>query len=103
MMPSLTYLTPWQPPSTPTMSDALLLAGRLQRGVAAVSGGLVDGVDEVDLVGLLQDVLHRLAAALGRALGHVGADDLRASRSAQKCFLSFTAMPKPVRKPLWRR
>ena len=78
MMPSLTHLTPWQPPSTATIGHALLLAGGLQRRIAAVSGRLVDRVDEVDLVGLLQDVLHRLAAAFGRALRHVGADDLRA-------------------------
>ena len=78
MMPSLTLLTPWQPPSTATIDHALLLARRLERRVAAVRGRLVDRVDEVDLVGLLQDVLHRLAAALGRALRDVGADDLRA-------------------------
>src|SRR5208337_5433096 len=58
--------------------DALVLACRLQRRHAAVGGRLVDRIDDIDVVGLLQDVLHRLAAALGRAAGHVGADDLRA-------------------------
>ncbi len=79
MMPSLTHLTSLkQPPSTATIDDALVLARRLQRRIAAVGRRLVDRIDDVDLVGLLQDVLHRLAAALGRALRDVGADDLRA-------------------------
>ena len=78
MMPSLTHFTPWQPPSTATNSDALLLARGFERRIAAISRRLVDRVDEVDVVGLLKDVLHRLAAAFRRALGHVGADDLRA-------------------------
>ena len=58
--------------------NALFLAGGLERGVAAVGGRLVDRVDDVDLVGLLENVLHRLAAAFVRARGDVGADDLRA-------------------------
>ena len=86
MMPSLTHLTPWQPPSTATIVHALVLARRLQRRIAAVSRRLVDRIDEVDVIGLLQDVLHRLAAAVRRALRHVGADDLRAVARARSAL-----------------
>src|ERR1700688_985405 len=55
---------------------ALFLAGRLQRGIAAVRRRLVDRVDEVDVIGLLEDLLHRRAAALVRTRGKVGTDDL---------------------------
>ena len=68
MMPSLTHLDALAAAVDGDDRHALLLAGRLQRRIAAVSRRLVDRVDEVDLVGLLQDVLHRLAAALGRAV-----------------------------------
>ena len=57
--------------------DVLLLAGRLERLVGAGRGGLVDRVDEVDRRVLLQQVLHRRAAALLGAVGHVVADDPR--------------------------
>src|SRR5262249_5556824 len=42
----------------------LVLADRLQRLIGAGRGRLVDGVDEIDAGLLLQEVLHRLAAAL---------------------------------------
>ena len=57
--------------------DVLLLAGRLERLVGAGRRGLVDRVDEVDVGVLLQQVLHRRAAALLGAVGHVVADDPR--------------------------
>ena len=79
--------------------DALLLARRLQRRIAAIRRRLVDGVDEVDLVGLLEDVLHRLAAAFRRAF--VTSEPTICGLSlGEKCFLSLTAMPNPSRKPL---
>ena len=83
MMPSFTHLDALAAAVDRDDRHALLLAGGLQRRVAAVSGRLVDRVDDVDLVGLLQDVLHRRAAALGRAGGDVGADDLRAVARAR--------------------
>ena len=57
--------------------DVLLLAGGLERLVRARGGGLVDRVDEVDRRVLLEQVLHRRAAALLGAVGHVVADDPR--------------------------
>ena len=78
MMPSLTHLDALAAAVDGDDQHALLLAGRLERRIAAIRGRLVDRIDEVDVVGLLKNVLHRLAAAVRRALGHVGADDLRA-------------------------
>ena len=49
----------------------------LQRLIGAGSGGLVDRVDDVDVRIALQQVLHRRAAALRVARGHVVADDAR--------------------------
>ena len=81
--PALTFLTPGQPPSTETISTLLVLAGRLQRLVGAGRGRLVDGVDDVDVGVLLQQVLHRLAAAFLVAARHVVADD-RADRPRRR-------------------
>ena len=57
--------------------DVLVPAGRLQRLVGAGRGRLVDRVDEVDRRVLLQQVLHRGAAAVLLAVGHVVPDDPR--------------------------
>ena len=57
--------------------DVVLLARRLERLVRARRGRLVDRVDEVDRRVLLQQVLHRGAAAVLGAVGHVVADDPR--------------------------
>src|SRR5205807_3438830 len=55
----------------------LVLAGRLERLVRAGRGGLVDGVDEVDVRCLLQAVLHR-GLSLGLVAARVlAAEDLR--------------------------
>ena len=53
------------------------LPAAFERGVGAGRGRLVDRVDEVDRRVLLQQVLHRRAAALLGAVGDVVADDPR--------------------------
>src|SRR6185312_8444708 len=58
--------------------DALLPARRLEGRVTAVGRRLVDGVDQIDVRRLLENVLHRLPAAFGGAFRIVGAYDLRA-------------------------
>ena len=102
MTPALTFFTPGQPPSTETISTSFVLAGRLQRLVGAGRGRLVDRVDDVDVRVLLQQVLHRRAAAFLGAAGDVVADDARVVLVAVLASGSFTSMPKPSRKP-WSR
>src|SRR6185437_4270766 len=58
--------------------DALLPARRLEGRVTAVGRRLVDGVDQIDVRRLLENVLHRLPAAFGGAFRIVRAYDLRA-------------------------
>src|SRR5947207_3356677 len=57
--------------------DALVLASRLECLVGARRRGLVDGVDHVDVGGLLQAVLHRGLPLRLIAAGVLAADDLR--------------------------
>src|SRR6266446_393881 len=70
--------------------DALGLAGRLERLIRARRRGLVDGVDDVDVGGLLQAVLHRGLPLRLIAAGVLAADDLRIA------FLDAVALEEAI-------